>query len=38
MDKLLDEARMTVDNDKRKSLYKEIMALALEDSPYCNSI
>ena len=32
------EARMTVDNDKRKSLYKEIMALALEDSPYCNSI
>ncbi|MEE1195150.1 MAG: ABC transporter substrate-binding protein [Phascolarctobacterium sp.] len=34
MDKLLDEARMTVDNDKRKSLYKEIMALALEDSPY----
>lgn len=34
MDKMLDEARSEVNTEKRKAIYKDIMALALEDAPY----
>jgi len=34
MDKALDDARLTFDQDKRKALYQQVNKLAAEEVPY----